>query len=372
MGAAQSGPGSEEPFPRLRLKSATAPIYALDVATAISRLSARLDELYAIGGGPGANRPHGSAEEDEAHELAVGWLREAGRSVEVDAAGNLIGRSGERADVWVGSHLDTVPRGGRFDGALGVVAAIEAVESLGRGSVVAFRGEEVGCVGSRALCGADAELPSAFLELHVEQGPVLAAAGAPLGVVTNIVGYARGELVFEGSAGHAGTTPMHARDDALIAAVEAVLRIRDVARAIDGAVATVGELSVEPGASNVIPSRVRFSVDARAPDSERLAQLVSGIGFEPAQQTNPAPMSAELRQVLREEIERRGLPAIELASGAGHDAGILAAAGVPSAMLFVRSLNGGVSHSPDELSSDDDVALAVEVLTAALSRLTAN
>ncbi|MGH3133851.1 MAG: M20/M25/M40 family metallo-hydrolase, partial [Gaiellaceae bacterium] len=132
----------------------------------------RLEQLYAIGGGPGANRLHGSAAEDEAHELAAGWMREAGLTVEVDGAGNLFGRAAERRVVWVGSHLDTVPRGGRFDGALGVVAAIEAVASTGRGSVVVFRGEEVGCVGSRALCGSGAELPSAFLELHVEQGPV--------------------------------------------------------------------------------------------------------------------------------------------------------------------------------------------------------
>ena len=110
---------------------------------------------------------------------------------------------------WVGSHLDTVPQGGRFDGALGVVAAIEAVERVGAGSVVAFRGEEVGCIGSRALVARGGPtLPTAFLELHVEQGPVLARADAPLGVVTGIVGYARAELVLEGSAGHAGTTPM--------------------------------------------------------------------------------------------------------------------------------------------------------------------
>ena len=252
------------------------------------------------------------------------------------------------------------------------MAAIEAVESAGRGSAVAFRGEEVGCVGSRAVCGADGDgdaLPNVFLELHVEQGPVLAGAGSPLGVVTSIVGYARGELVFEGQAGHAGTTPMAGRNDALAAAAEAVLRIRDAARGIDGAVATVGELSVEPGASNVIPSRVRLSVDARAPDSERLARLAAAVGFDPHQLTDPAPMSPELRGVLRAEIEGRGLLAVELPSGAGHDAGILAAAGVPSAMLFVRSLNGGVSHSPDELSSDEDVALAVDVLTAALARL---
>jgi acetylornithine deacetylase/succinyl-diaminopimelate desuccinylase-like protein len=336
-------------------------------------VSERLDALYAIGGGPGANRPHPSAAEDEAHELAAGWMREAGLDVLVDASGNLVGRTSERPDVWVGSHLDSVPQGGRFDGALGVVAGIEAVSRVGRGSVVAFRGEEVGCVGSRALCGGgrSSELPSAFLELHVEQGPVLAGADARLGVVTGIVGYARGELVFDGSAGHAGTTPMAGRDDALVRAAAEILRIRDVATAIDGAVATVGTLTVEPGGTNVIPGRVRFSVDARAPETERLAELVAAIGFEPATPTEPSPMSPELRAVLRGEVAARGLPVVELASGAGHDAGILAAAGVPSAMLFVRSLNGGVSHSPDELSSEEDVALGVDVLTSALARLTA-
>jgi allantoate deiminase len=340
------------------------------VTDAIPRVLERLDALYAIGGGPGANRPHPGTGEDEAHEVAAAWMREDGLKVEVDADGNLYGRAAARPDVWVGSHLDSVPQGGRFDGALGVVAGIEAVVRAGAGSVVAFRGEEVGCVGSRAFCDSGDVLPSAFLELHVEQGPVLAAAGTPLGVVTSIVGYARGEVVVEGTAGHAGTTPMDVRDDALVAAAAEVLRIRDVASAIDGAVATVGELSVEPGASNVIPSRVHFSVDARAPDAERLERLAAAIGFEPVQRTEPAPMSAELRAVLTTEIEARDLDAPELPSGAGHDAGILAAHGVPSAMLFVRSLNGGISHSPDELSSNEDVALAVEVLTAALARTT--
>jgi allantoate deiminase len=336
------------------------------------RVLERLEQLYAIGGGPGANRPHGSPEEDEAHELAAGWMREAGLAVEVDGSGNLLGRAARTDDVWVGSHLDTVPRGGRYDGALGVVAGIEAVERSGAGSAVAFRGEEVGCIGSRALCAAGLGLPRAFLELHVEQGPVLAGAGVPLGVVTSIVGYARGELVFEGRAGHAGTTPMDARDDALVSAAERILEIRDAAWEIDGAVATVGELELEPGASNVIPSRARISVDVRAPDPDSLARLVAAIGFEPGQFTQPASMDAALRDVLRAEIAARGLPALDLPSGAGHDAGILAAAGIPSAMLFVRSLNGGVSHSPDELSSDEDVALAAEVLTAALARVAAS
>jgi acetylornithine deacetylase/succinyl-diaminopimelate desuccinylase-like protein len=329
----------------------------------------RLDELYAIGGGSGANRPHPSPAEDEAHRLAAGWLEAAGLEVEVDALGNLVGRSGERDDVWTGSHLDTVPRGGRFDGALGVVGAIEAVERVGAGSVVVFRGEEVGCVGSRALVARGRPLPSSFLELHVEQGPVLATAGVALGVVTGIVGYARGELVLAGRAGHAGTTPMSGREDALVAAAGEILRVRDAASAIPGAVATIGQVEVEPGGANVIPAQVRLSLDARAPDAERVDALIAAIGFEPDYRVEPVRFEGPARQALYDSIRERGLNVVELPSGAGHDAGILAAAGVDAAMLFVRSLNGGVSHSPDELSSDEDVALAVDALADALSRV---
>jgi acetylornithine deacetylase/succinyl-diaminopimelate desuccinylase-like protein len=334
----------------------------------VQRTFERLAELYAIGGGPGANRPHPSDEENAAHELAAGWLREAGLAVDVDTHGNLLGRSGSRDDVWVGSHLDTVPQGGKFDGALGVVAAIEAVEQSGCGSVVAFRGEEVGCLGSRALCRYE-EVPSAFLELHIEQGPTLERAGVPLGIVTGIVGYARGELWFDGRAGHAGTTPMAGREDALVQAATAILSIRDAALEVEGAVATVGELDVEPGAGNVIPGRVRLSVDVRAFDSERLDAVLARVGLEPGHRAEPVAMSKLCRAALSDEIAARNLRVVELPSGAGHDAGILAAAGVDAGMLFVRSLNGGVSHSPDELSSDEDVALGIDVLAGALRRL---
>jgi len=330
----------------------------------------RLDELYAIGVGPGANRPHLSAAEDEAHQLAASWCKEAGLEIEVDRHGNLFGRAEVEHGVWVGSHLDTVPRGGRYDGALGVVAAIEAVERVGAGSVVVFRGEEVGCIGSRALVAAGDPLPMAFAELHVEQGPVLADAGVPLGVVTGIVAYARGELVIEGRAGHAGTTPMVGRDDALVAAAAEIQGVRDAALAIPGAVATIGKLEVEPGGANVIPSRVWMSLDVRAPDAERLDALIAGIGFEAGYRVEPAQFDGKAPQVLRNVMDARDLPLVELPSGAGHDAGILASAGVDAAMLFVRSLNGGVSHSPDELSSAEDVALAVDVLTDALAAMT--
>lgn len=340
------------------------------------RLLERLDEVYAIGGGPGANRPGYSPAEDEAHVLAELWMREAGLETEVDPDGNLVGRrEGRRAElpeVWSGSHLDSVPSGGRFDGVLGVVAAIEAAERIGQGErtlgVVAFREEERGCVGSRALAARGA-LPGAFVELHHEQGPRLALAAAPLAVVTGIVGYARGERVVEGRAGHAGTTPMEARDDALVAAAAEILRIRDAASAIAGAVATVGQVEVEPGGINVIPGRVRFTVDARAPDEGRLAQLLAEVGIDGAAAVLPTELGGVPADALRSAVRARGLPLVELVSGAGHDAGVLARAGVPSAMVFVRALNGGVSHSPDELSAPDDVALALDVLADALAEL---
>jgi acetylornithine deacetylase/succinyl-diaminopimelate desuccinylase-like protein len=332
------------------------------------RVLERLEELYAIGGGAGANRVGGTADEDHAHDLAAGWMRDAGLKVEVDPAGNLIGRT-KKADVWTGSHLDSVPEGGKFDGALGVVAAIEAVERVGKGAVVVFREEETGCVGSSAFVERGA-LPECFLEVHVEQGPVLERAGAPVGLPRGIVGIVRGERVFAGEAGHAGTVPMEGRRDALVDAAEYILRVRDLASNVEGAVGTVGQVFVEPGAANVIPGRVRVSVDVRAPDRPRLDSLVAALELQPDFRLEPVPMAERPLQALRDEIERRGLPVVELPSGAGHDAAILAAAGVPTAMLFVRSLNGGVSHSPEEESSEQDIELAVDVLTAALTTLT--
>ncbi len=332
------------------------------------RILERLDELYALG-----DRIGYSPEEDAAHELAARWFRDAGLEVEVDEGGNLIGRApGGGREVWTGSHLDTVPAGGRFDGALGVVAGLEAVERLGLPGlgVVVFRDEERGCAGSRSRVAAGAP-PDAFLELHIEQGPRLLRADVPLAVVTAIVGYSRQTVTIDGTAGHAGTTPMADRDDALCAAAERVLAIREAALAIPETVATVGTLNVEPGGVNVIPGSVSFTVDVRAPDRERLDKLLSAIGLEPGVGTEPALMDASVVAATRGAIEELGLPVVELASGAGHDAGILAAAGVPSGMLFVRSLNGGVSHNPAELSSQEDIALATDALTGALRRLLA-
>jgi len=216
-------------------------------------------------------------------------------------------------------------------------------------------------MGSRRLT----ELPEAFLELHIEQGPTLERLDEPVGIVTSIVGQARGTVTFEGRAAHAGTTPMEGRSDALVEAAKFVLHVRESAG--ERGVATVGSVGVEPGAVNVVPAWVTVSVDARAPTSQRLDALIEAIGFEPGWRQDPIAMSGPPFEALRAELP----DAPELVSGAGHDAMVLAAAGVPTAMLFVRSLNGGVSHSPEELSSEGDVELGVDALTAALGRLVA-
>lgn len=337
-------------------------------------LNRRLDDVFHIGNGVGANRVGGTPEEDEACALAVSWMEEAGLVVEVDERGNVVGRQlgarPELPEVWTGSHLDSVPAGGRFDGALGVVGGLEAVLAAGTSErtlgVAVFRDEETGCHGSRWRVR-HGPLPGSYVELHVEQGPKLERAGAPLGVVTSIAGIVRCSREFAGRADHAGTTPMDARTDALVAAAEYVLRVREVAAAIDSAVATVGKIQVAPGAANVIPERVRLTVDARAPDQERVDRLVAELGLEDAHYVIPPVQLSSA--VIREEVELRDLPVVELPSGAGHDVGVLAAAGVESSMLFVRSLNGGASHSPEEYSSDEDIQLAVEVLTQTLRRL---
>ena len=328
------------------------------------RILDRIETIFAIGGGPGANRVGGSEGEQRAHDLVAGWCEEAGLAVDVDPDGNLVAARSD-ARVWTGSHLDSVPNGGRFDGVLGVLAGIEAAERLSDLplAVVAFRDEERGFGGSLARVRRG-PLPDAYVELHIEQGPTLLREGRALGVVSAIVGLARGEVVLEGAAGHAGTTPMTGRSDALVAAAELVLRVRDAAGSLPGTVATVGRLEVEPGAENVIPARVTAGVDARAADRDRLDRLVAAIGLEPHLRTEPVAMDEGIRAALREHVEGP-----ELVSGAGHDAGVLAAAGVRCGMLFVRSVAGGVSHSPDEWTEPDDVAAAVDALTATLSSL---
>jgi allantoate deiminase len=395
-------------------------------ASAVERAVARLDELYEIGGGEGANRPGLSAEEEAAHRLAAAWMAEAGLTVSRDAAGNLYGRRPGRrpelGEVWSGSHLDSVPDGGRFDGALGVVAALEAVAALEPQArtltVVAFRDEEGwrfgrGFLGSRAVTGtlaadaldaADSEgvtvraalaalgfasdpaagplvpPPAAFVELHVEQGPVLARLGQPVGIVDAIAGMVELVVRFEGEAGHAGTTPMAGRRDAALAAARFQLAVAEAAAAVPGGVATIGTITLEPGASNVIAGAADLVVDARAPDDAALAALEAAIAAAADRASAAAGCTARLAAAARSPAVacdpavaaalRAAAPgAPTLASGAGHDAQVLAAAGVPAGMLFVRSLAGGASHSPREHTAPADVERAIAVLERALRAL---
>ena len=398
-----------------------------------ARILSRLDALFEIDRAAGTNRPGLGAGEQRAFELVGGWMREAGLEVSSDAGGNLYGRLPGRepglSEVWSGSHLDTPPDGGRFDGALGVVAALDAAEAIAQGgggrrtlAVVAFRLEEGprfgrGVFGSRAVVGElepdegdlrDADgvslaeafaalglgelptagwldpAPAAFVEAHIEQGPSLAASGAPVGLVTSIAGMAGMEMTFSGRRGHAGTVPMQLRSDALTAGARFVVAAQDVARSIPGAVVTIGRLTDEPGATNTIPNRGVLVADVRAPDDGRLEALVEGVQ-EAAREAASAsrceveiaprwryaslPMSPGPMAAVRRAIASLGGEPVELPSGAGHDAQILGQAGVPVAMLFVRSDAGGVSHAPEELTELDALVACVRVLEPALREL---
>ena len=394
-----------------------------------SRTVERLELLARIGRAPGqagTTRPGLSAAEQQAHDLVASWMARDGLAVSVDEAGNLYGRlpgsDPAAPEIWAGSHLDSVPDGGRFDGPLGVLAAIEAVvaqASVPRRATlcaVAFRDEEgwrfdAGFLGSRAACGAlgpdqlaasdvdgvtvaaafaalglserpgPVALPGAYVELHIEQGPVLARAGAPVGLVRSIAGMAGFNVEFRGEPGHAGTLPMADRHDAFAAAAAFALRLYEAARALPAAVATIGDARIANPASNVVPGRVRLTVDVRAqgaPALESLCRAVAALADEEAARVGctahvidtgrdePIPFSERVQDAIRAAA---GGPIAELPSGAGHDAGVLAQAGVESGMIFVRSLNGGVSHRPDELSSQADIEDAIELLARTLAAL---
>jgi allantoate deiminase len=395
------------------------------------RAMERLDLLAGIGaagGDGGITRPGLSAAEERAHALVAGWCEEAGLAVSRDGAGNLYARPGGSevtAEIWSGSHLDTVPSGGRFDGALGVVAALEAVTEVAAArpgaplAVVVFRDEEGwrfghGCFGSRCVTGrvgsgelalcdsagvtvaaalaalglpgpsAAVALPAAYVEAHIEQGPVLDSAGAALGDVAAIVGMAGFGVTFHGSSGHAGTVPMDDRSDAFAASAELAVRLRERALEIPGAVATIGDVSVANPAANVIPGLVRATVDVRAPSVEALGAIAAAVAALAAEagdrhrcrvdvgrgwRSEPVELSGRVRAAVRAAARGLGIPTAEIVSGAGHDAGVLAAAGVDAGMLFVRSLNGGASHRPDELSDEADVAAAIAVLARTMRSL---
>ena len=288
-------------------------------------------------------------------------MREAGLEVSRDEAGNLFGRRGE-ARVWAGSHLDSVPTAGRFDGALGVVAAIEAAARLPDAplAVVAFRAEETGPMGSRRL---DRRSRTRILELHIEQGPVLALARRAARHRHGDRGPgARRARSFEGRADHAGTTPMDARPTRS-SRRRASSCTCATARAA-GTVATVGAIEVEPNATNVVPGARHVSVDARVADAAALDALIAAIGFEPDWRLDP----------VRDERRVRRLRAARTRPSSSRAPATTRWFWRPPACRprcsSSASLNGGISHHPDELSSEEDIALAVDALTAALDRLT--
>jgi allantoate deiminase len=400
-------------------------------------LMARLDELARFSDEPDRlTRLYLSPAHRRAMAQVAAWMTEAGMATRIDAVGNVVGRyegSGPDAPaVLIGSHIDTVIDAGRYDGALGVLAGIAAVEALHRAGerlpvtleVIAFGDEEgvrfpTTLTGSRAIagtldpgaldardregtslrdaltaagCDGDAsagcarrpEDTLAYLEVHIEQGPVLEAENLPLGVVTAISGATRWRVEVSGEAGHAGTVPMAMRRDALAAAAEMVLAVEREGRAMEDLVATVGQIEARPGAVNVVPGEVRFTVDLRAPsDAVREAAIAvleatfagiverRGVALAIDRFHDAAAVScdAALSEQLAAAVARAGVAPRLLPSGAGHDAMALAAL-CPIAMLFVRC-ERGISHNPAEAISAQDADVAVRVLLDVLRHIEA-
>ena len=389
------------------------------------------DILAAITEEPGRiTRTYLTAQHREAGERIIGWMRDAGMDAAFDPLGNVVGRyAAADADapvVITGSHMDSVVNAGRYDGLFGILTAIACVRDLDqRGKrlpfmfeIVAFGDEEgvrfgVTLIGSKALAGDfdpsylerkdgsgitlreaivafggdPAAIPSlardpakvaAFVESHIEQGPVLLDAGLPVGVVTSIAGGSRIRARVTGLAGHAGTVPMTIRRDALAAAAEMIGAIeRHCSERADTLVGTVGKLAIPGGgAINVIPGEVEFSVDLRSgDDARRIAALADveatcmaialrrgvTLMWEPFFQLRAAPCDARLQAQFARSIAALGLPVKSLASGAGHDAMEMVNI-APIAMLFVRCGNGGISHNPLETMTAEDADIATAVL----------
>jgi allantoate deiminase len=364
---------------------------------------------------------------DNAHELVAGWMREAGMTPHVDEMGNLIGHYPSLEDkpggpvFLLGSHLDTVPNAGKYDGILGVMLAIEAVASL-EGErlpiaieVIGFSEEEgvrykTPYLGSRAIAGTfdeallelvdhngitmrralrefglaphqwphaqiDKERVVGYFEAHIEQGPVLDAEGAPLGIVVAIAGQSRLRVRFTGQPGHAGTSPMTLRRDALTTASQWILEVENLAQRTPGLVATVGSLEVVPNTANVIPGEVVCSLDLRHEvdaEREQAVETLLGLAREHAQRRGvtfdiiahssqpAAPMDGDMQNALRAACEKIGVDAPAIVSGAGHDATVMAGV-APTAMLFLRT-PGGASHCPEEAVVTEDVALALHAM----------
>ncbi len=393
-----------------------------------NQAAAYLEELGAITDEPpGLTRTFLSPALDRARlQLAV-WMSDAGLQVSEDQAGNLIGRwdCGDplAGTVACGSHLDTVRNAGKYDGAMGVVVALLAVVQIAERGIrlpyhlelVAFSDEEgvrfqTTYLGSRYYTGrlSGSELDArdsegvsvgeaiaahqprfsapvprrllGYVEAHIEQGPVLEKAGLALGVVTSIAGQTRARVFLEGKSGHAGTTPMTLRRDALAGAAECISLAEERARSSDGLVATVGELRLDSPASNVIPGRVEFTLDIRDAENEKRLQFCQDLFAEIEKRmtareltvriesplvASPTPCSPRLTEALAAVVAGVQGACPRLVSGAGHDAVALAEV-TEVAMLFVRCRDG-LSHHPEESATSADIALAVEVLTNFLS-----
>ena len=403
------------------------------------RLLADLETFAAIGADPqgGVTRLAYSAVDLQGRQRFLEQAGAAGLAPRIDAVGNIFARRAGREDglapVGFGSHLDSVPNGGRFDGSLGVLAALEVVRSLNDAGMttrrpidlICFAAEEsgrfgLGTLGSRALvgkltpdmleslrdpqgqtlgqvlqaCGFD---PSrldrarlrpggyhAYLELHLEQGAVLESRGLPVGIVTGIAAPTRYRVTYTGRADHSGATPMDLRKDALVAAAELVLAVRTltVAHGNPTTVGTVGILRVQPGAMNVIPGQVTMGIDIRDIEAEgkrrvamqvrAAAERIAGeagleVLIEPLTDDAPVPLPARIRQISAAACRARGIPFMELPSGAGHDAMYMAEV-TEVGMLFTRCREG-ISHNPAEYVSPEDVVAGATALAETTLRL---
>ena len=394
------------------------------------RLERRIDELGRFGANPegGVSRVAFSAADLAGRDYVQALMRNAGLEVRIDTAGNIIGRRPGTDPalpvIMTGSHIDSVPKGGNYDGDVGVLGAIEVAELLRAHGIetrhpfefVVFTDEEGGTVGSQAMAGRlDApalsvvshsgltigdgiravggdparilearRLPgsvAAFVELHIEQGAILDEAGIDIGVVDGIVGIRWWDVTVEGIANHAGTTPMDRRRDALVTAAEFTLAVNRVASATPGTqVATVGRISAEPGAPNVIPGRVKLSLEIRDLATDKMESVFraveaeakriaagrgTSIRFEEVQLSlTPAPTDERLRKAIESAAASLGLSHRRMPSGAGHDAQDMAHV-APMGMVFVPS-KGGISHAPQEYTAPADLANGTDVLLRTL------
>jgi allantoate deiminase len=415
----------------MAVESQKAGLAAALAAVSAERIAKRVAELASIGGlaNGGVGRLGLTASEQEARDRVAGWLQPLGYRARRDDACNLFCVRGEPPRVLVGSHLDSVPDGGRYDGALGVVAAVEMAEAADAGGlalpleVVGWADEEgarfgtglfgsgmaFGCLpasawerrdrdgvsvrdaaaavlgraAGAASCRRDLKDFRAYVELHIEQGPILVQRQRRVGIVSRIVGLTHASVVITGRADHAGTTPMDARADALAAAAESVLAVERLAQQTAGeVVGTVGEIAVKPGAKNVVPGACTFAVDIRS-ESDAARQRVVGQaraaveaicsrrGVRPTFDFyNDVPAAAMSPQVVA-GLERAAalleLDPLHLSSGAGHDAQNAATAGVPTGMIFVRSSGG--SHNPSEHAESSDAAAGTRLLLATVAAL---